>query len=274
MPELPEVETVRRGLEPLLIGRKINRIVIDETRLRYPVAEQEFIRTLVGTTIKKIERRGKYLLIACGARTTLLSHLGMTGRFQFCSPQTAKALHTHATFFLSGRQELRYIDPRRFGMLESVANDRLQQHPLLCNLGPEPLCSAFDADYLHAKCRKRQRPIKNFIMDANIVVGVGNIYASEALHLSGIHPHRAAGRLSRERIDLLVAAIKGVLDRAIKVGGTTLRDFLDPSEEAGYFAIKLTVYDREGEPCKTCEVPIRRSIQSNRSTFYCPKCQR
>ncbi len=274
MPELPEVETVRRGLIPLLLGRTIERIVIRDSRLRYPVAKRRLQALLSGRKITAIKRRGKYLLISCGSHGILLAHLGMTGRFQFCTPRTAQASHTHAIFYLSGRKELRFVDPRRFGMLEAIHPEEVAKHSLLVDLGPEPLSPQFDGTLLSSVCHNRKRPIKNLIMDAKVVVGVGNIYASEALHWAGIHPHRAAGRLSHARIETLVDAIKNVLGRAISVGGTTLRDFSDPNEEAGYFAIELAVYDREGQPCHTCARVIKRSIQGNRSTFYCPACQR
>ena len=274
MPELPEVETTRRGLLPLLVGRTLEKITIHDVRLRYPVDPKRMKRQLQGQKIRAIHRRGKYLLIECGEKATLLAHLGMTGRFQFCQSFTPIADHVHATFVLGNKDELRFIDPRRFGVLESVSNKQLADHRLLRNLGPEPLTEDFDETMLFAMSRKRKGPIKNFIMNANVVVGVGNIYASEALFMAGIHPHRAAGRLSQKRIGILVGTIKEVLSRAIEVGGTTLRDFLDPNEEAGYFAISLNVYDREGEACKICGAMIKRSIQSNRSTFYCPQCQK
>ncbi len=274
MPELPEVETVRRGLTPLVVGRRINEVKILEPRLRYPVNADLLISTLSQQEITAIHRRGKYLLLACQNGWNLMAHLGMTGRFQFCNPNHPQEKHAHAVFSLNGKKELRFVNPRRFGVLEAVRASELNTHRLLQDLGPEPLLENFNGDYLKAKCRNRKRPIKNFIMDSKIVVGVGNIYASEALFHCGIHPHRPAGRISAPRLEKLVQSIKTILARAIEVGGTTLKDFRDPQEEAGYFAIELTVYDREGKPCPSCSKTIRRSIQSNRSTFYCPQCQR
>ena len=273
MPELPEVETTRRGLEPLLCGRTLVRMAFHTPKLRYPLDRRAMGRLLRGRTLVRVDRRAKYLIIATDGKGVLLCHLGMSGRFVVTtSPDRPR--HTHAEFFLDDGRVLRYIDPRRFGLLEAVKEEDLAAHPLLAHLGPEPLSDAFEKESFHASCRGSQRAIKQHIMDARVVVGVGNIYASEALFRAHIHPRRVACRLSRPRTDVLRASIRSVLTEAIQIGGTTLRDFSDPHEQAGYFAIELNVYGREAEPCKRCQSPIKRIQQGNRSTFYCAACQR
>ena len=272
MPELPEVETTRRGLDAILCGRTLVELKFHTPKLRYPLERRTMKRLLRGRSIMRVDRRAKYLMIVTQGPAILLCHLGMSGRF-LVTDVSESPRHTHAEFFLDDGRILRYIDPRRFGLLAAVKKSELESHPLLARLGPEPLSDAFDNESFHHACRRSRRAIKQHIMDARVVVGVGNIYASEALFRAGIHPMRAACRLSRQRTDELNVCIRRVLTEAIRTGGTTLRDFLDPEEQAGYFAIELNVYGREAEPCKRCKSPVRRIQQGQRSTFYCPACQ-
>jgi len=270
MPELPEVEVVRTGLEPLLVGREILRVVCHREGLRYPLPE---ISALVGRRFLSVRRRAKYLLFKLDDGRLLVWHLGMTGQFHLLPVGTPEGAHEHVRIDLDDGTSLRYRDLRRFGYATLLPGDTLDTHVWFARLGPEPLVEAFDADYLQAVCRGRKGPIKALLMNANVVVGVGNIYASEALFRAGIHPARAAGRISRERLANLVLAIKQVLAEAIAAGGSSIRDFVQADGRPGYFAHAFRVYGREGEPCNVCGEPIRRLKQSGRSSFYCPNCQ-
>ncbi len=270
MPELPEVETSRRGIEPFLVGEQIYEIIIRNRGLRWPVAH-DVERRLTGATVTSVGRRAKYLLINTSAGTAIV-HLGMSGSVFIVDRGTPAGVHDHFDVDLSGGKSLRYRDPRRFGSLHWTDNPA--GHWLLRNLGPEPLSDRFDGDYLWLKSRGRRVAVKQFIMNAGIVVGVGNIYASEALFIAGIHPRRAAGRISQSRYMKLAAAIKEVLARAIKAGGTTLRDFYGGDGEAGYFRQQLDVYGRDGEGCRHCGREISLIVLGQRSTFYCKSCQR
>ena len=270
MPELPEVETSRRGIEPFLVGERIDKIHIREPRLRWPV-QDDVVRNLPGHMIDSVTRRAKYLLINTGNGSAMI-HLGMSGSVYIVDRGTPAGVHEHFDIDLSSGKTLRYRDPRRFGSLHW--SDAPEAHKLLKSLGPEPLGDEFDGEYLWNRASGRSVAVKQFIMNANVVVGVGNIYASEALFLAGISPKRAAGRVSRQRYDELVGAIKAVLQKAIDAGGTTLRDFYGGDGEAGYFKHELTVYDREGKPCKTCKRPITAVVLGQRSTYYCKNCQR
>lgn len=270
MPELPEVETTRRGILPHALGQKIRAVEVRDRRLRWPVpAEVE--RLLPGATIAAIERRGKYLLFRTDAGT-LISHLGMSGSIRVLTGPLPAAKHDHVDIFLASGKVLRYNDPRRFGcMLWTLANPH--EHELLAHLGPEPLEAGFDADYLFRLSRGRKAPLKAFIMDSRVVVGVGNIYANEALFLAGLRPGRAAGRVSRSGYARLVEAIRGVLSAAVTQGGTTLRDFVGGDGKPGYFRQQLNVYDRGGEPCRRCGAELRETRLGQRSTVYCRACQ-
>ena len=270
MPELPEVETTRQGLLPRLQGRALRHIVVRNPRLRWPVPHDLEAR-LAGLTLKGLDRRGKYLLFDFG-RATQIVHLGMSGSLRFAEPDEPAALHDHVDWLFDGGITLRLRDPRRFGAV--LATDDVTQHPLLAHLGPEPLTPAFDAAYLHAQCQRRNTSIKQLIMDSQVVVGVGNIYASESLYHAGIRPATGARRLSRPACTRLVGAIKRVLAAAIAAGGSSLRDYVHSSGELGYFQLQTRVYDREGQPCKVCATPIRRIVQGQRASFYCPACQR
>jgi len=269
MPELPEVETSRRGIEPWIVDTTIERVVVRDRRLRWPVAKG-VERRLKGQPIHSVDRRAKYLLINTGNGTAIL-HLGMTGSVFIVDRDTPAAIHDHFDFELDSGKSLRFRDPRRFGSFH-WSNEPLA-HPLLASLGPEPLGDEFGGEYLWRTSRGRKVSVKQFIMNAKVVVGVGNIYASESLFLAGINPKRAAGRIARHRYDALADAIQDILSRAIKAGGTTLRDFYGGDGEPGYFKQQLEVYDREDEHCRRCNTVIKAFVQGRRSTYYCKTCQ-
>jgi formamidopyrimidine-DNA glycosylase len=276
MPELPEVETVRRGLAPLIEGRRVDRVELFRGDLRWPIPVAA-VRALRGRTCTGVERRSKYLLLRFDGPGTpvALVHLGMSGRL-FLDPgrdDPPRRDHEHWRMRFGDRL-LRYVDPRRFGMLDVTGAAGLPAHPLLAVLGPEPLGPDFGADALFARSRGRKVATKVFLMDASVVVGVGNIYASEACFRAGIRPGRAAGRLGRADCGRLVDAVRAVLGAAIEAGGTTLRDYVGVAEETGYFQRELAVYGRDGAPCPACGTAIRRRILAQRSTFFCPVCQR
>ncbi len=270
MPELPEVETTRRGIRPALRGRTVAGVVLREPRLRWPV-DRALVRDLPGQRVLDVRRRAKYLLIEL-ERGTLIAHLGMSGSLRVLRAGAPLLAHDHYDLVLDSGRCLRFNDPRRFGCLVWVTGDPAG-HPLLARLGPEPLAAGFDADYLAAKARRRRVAIKPFLMDQRIVVGVGNIYASEALFRAGVRPGRAAGRLRRGQFERLVQAVRDVLGEAIRQGGTTLRDYVNADGTPGYFRQQLDVYERSGEPCRRCGTPIRQVTQGQRSTYYCPTCQ-
>lgn len=271
MPELPEVETVRRGLEPLLIGQNVHHLIVRQPRLRWPVSG-ELEAKLSGKIIRAFERRAKYLLLRVDDGAAIF-HLGMSGSLRFfLQPQRAEK-HDHVDLVFNSGSVLRLHDPRRFGAL-LWANKDPYAHKLLAKLGPEPLQRTFNAAYLHASLHHRRVAIKQAIMDSHRVVGIGNIYANEALFMAQIHPETPSGKLSPLRCERLVKAIKKVLRRAIKVGGTTLKDFVDGDGQAGYFQIQLQVYGREGEPCPSCRRPLQKIVLGARSTFFCSACQR
>ncbi|MBW8371364.1 MAG: bifunctional DNA-formamidopyrimidine glycosylase/DNA-(apurinic or apyrimidinic site) lyase [Thiobacillus sp.] len=270
MPELPEVETTRLGLLPRLQGRTLKRVIVRNPHLRWPVPD-DLASHLAGSTLHSLSRRGKYLLFDFGSATQIV-HLGMSGSLRFAGPGEPAALHDHIDWLFDDGTLLRLRDPRRFGAV--LWTDDVARHPLLSHLGPEPLTPAFDAPYLHAQCQRRNAAIKQVIMDAQVVVGVGNIYASESLFHAGIRPTTAARRLSRPACARLVEAIKRVLTAAIAAGGSSLRDYVASDGELGYFQLQTRVYDRESLPCKVCATPIRRIVQGQRASFYCPGCQR
>jgi formamidopyrimidine-DNA glycosylase len=270
MPELPEVETTRRGVEPHCVGRVVRQVLVREPRLRWPVPDQ-LPALLAGQVIEAVERRAKYLLFRTDAGT-LLVHLGMSGSLRLVDPVVPPARHDHIDVLLDNGLCLRYHDPRRFGCFLWLPPD--ENHPLLSHLGPEPLSPEFDGEVLYRRSRGRKSPIKNIIMDGKVVVGVGNIYANEALFLSGIRPDRAAGRISLARCKRLSDNIKQVLTSAIEQGGTTLRDFVGGDGRPGYFAQQLFVYGRGGEPCKRCATTLRDVRLGQRSSVYCVTCQR
>ncbi len=270
MPELPEVETTLRGVVPHLVGRRITGVEVRQRRLRWPVPKQ--IDALAGRVVADASRRGKYLLFDVAPGAVIL-HLGMSGSLRVVAAGAGWRKHDHLALSLDSGRAIRFHDPRRFGCVLFCAGDPLA-HRLIRDLGPEPLGDGFHAGYLAGVAAGRRGGIKQLLMDSRVVVGVGNIYACEALFLAGIHPRRAAGRVAGSRLETLVAAVKEVLGRSIEMGGTTLRDFLREDGEPGYFKQSLLVYGREGEPCKRCGGVVRRFVQVGRSTFYCPGCQR
>ena len=271
MPELPEVETIRRGLAPHLIGRTLCRAKVRQARLRRPVP-QVLQDECIGASILKVDRRGKYLLFYT-ERGTLIWHLGMSGSLRILTDGGGAQKHDHIDLVFEDGICLRYRDPRRFGLVEWTEADPLE-HPLLSHLGAEPLEDEFDGAYLWQRSRSRKIPVKNFIMDARVVVGVGNIYASEALFQAGLRPERSAGSLTKHMAEKLATAIKDVLTRAIEAGGTSLRDFVDGQGQPGYFARELKVYGRAGQPCPACGEPIDKIVVGQRSSFFCPRCQK
>lgn len=281
MPELPEVETTRRGIAPHVEGRQITEVIVRQPRLRVPVPV-DLVERLVGGRIGVLARRAKYLLVPCSSptaqggggegATTLLWHLGMSGSLRIARLGELPKKHDHLDLVLDDGAILRYHDPRRFGFVDWLAGSA-ESDPRLARLGPEPLSDAFDGARLFTCSRGRRLAVKPFLMDSAMVVGVGNIYAAEALFLAGIDPRRAAGRISRERYDRLAAAVKEVLAAAITQGGTTLRDFVGGTGEPGYFKQRLNVYGRDGQPCRRCGAELRLVTLGQRASVFCGQCQ-
>ncbi len=271
MPELPEVETTRAGIAPHITGRTVTGVIVRERRLRWPIPAR-LGTELPGLRLQAVRRRAKYLLLDTRAGSAIL-HLGMSGSLRILTRTLPPQKHDHVDIGFSGGVILRFNDPRRFGCLLWTRRDPLR-HPLLTRLGPEPLEDAFSGKHLWQRSRGRKLAVKAFIMDASVVVGVGNIYASEALFRAGIHPRRAAGRISLARYVKLAAEIRAVLTAAIKAGGTTLRDYTDSDGLPGYFRHALAVYDRKDEACERCGDAIRQEVIGQRSTYFCVTCQR
>lgn len=271
MPELPEVETTRRGIEPHVEGRRVVELAVHEPRLRWPV-RSNIASAVRDASIIGVRRRAKYLLIDLDCGSSLMLHLGMSGSLRVLPADTPRLKHDHFDLKLDSGRTLRFNDPRRFGSLHLIEGNALD-HPLLASLGPEPLEKAFDAEYLWRASRGRKVAVKPFLMNAHIVVGVGNIYASEALFRAGVRPGRQVRHLKREDISRIVESIKAVLAQAVKVGGTTLRDYVGADGNPGYFRQKLFVYEREGEPCRRCGDLVRHRVQAQRSTYWCHTCQ-
>ena len=271
MPELPEVETTRRGIEPHVVGRRVAALAVHEPRLRWRVAG-DMAEQVRGQRIQAARRRAKYLLLDL-ERGTLIWHLGMSGSLCVRPAETLRDTHDHVDLLLDSGSCLRFNDPRRFGSLHYVTGD-VNGHPLLASLGPEPFDPAFDAAYLARITRRRRVAIKQLLMNSRLVVGVGNIYANEALFRARIRPSRRASSLTRAEAARLVRAVRAVLSTAIRVGGTTLRDYVDADGNPGEFRQKLYVYERRGKPCRVCRTPIRARTQGQRSTYYCPSCQK
>lgn len=271
MPELPEVETTRRGLAPLVEGRAIARVEVRRSRLRWPVAPE--LDQLAGETVRALERRAKWLIWRFD-RGSLLWHLGMSGSFRGWERPATPEKHDHIDIAVRDGRLIRYTDPRRFGAVLWQPGRDPRAHPRLAGLGPEPLDENFDGDWLWRRSRGRRAPVKQFIMDGAVVVGVGNIYAAEALFAAGIHPRRAAGRISRARHARLAGAIRETLSRAIEVGGTSLRDFTVGDGTPGYFGQELKVYGKAGQPCPACGRTLKGAVIGQRATVWCPTCQR
>lgn len=278
MPELPEVESTRRGLVKALEGARIDHAVVRERRMRQPIS-RALPQCVAGLTIRKLARRAKYLLMDCATDTTagtLIIHLGMSGRLWLVDKNTPLQKHDHFDLVLDNGHIVRLRDPRRFGLVlwHPARSGDVNQHPLLAALGPEPLSDDFNGAALHKATRNRSAAIKLVIMDSHTVVGVGNIYASEALFRARISPRIAARRLTRTRCDALAKAIRATLSEAITAGGSSIRDYVGSDGMAGNFQSNFAVYDRAGQPCRNCGTPIKQFTQGQRSTFYCPQCQR
>lgn len=270
MPELPEVETTRRGITPHLLGRCIQSVVIRNPHLRWKVPAA-LARELPGQTLYAVERRAKYLLL-CTDRGTVIVHLGMSGSLRIVACTTPAEQYDHVDLVLTGGKCLRLRDPRRFGAMLWTRADPAH-HALLRNIGPEPLGTDFSGTYLHARTRRRTVAVRDLLLNTRIVAGIGNIYANEALFQARIRPNRRAGRLSRAECDHLVQAICATLTEAIQAGGTTLRDFQNADGQPGYFQQDLAVYGRTGKPCRRCATPIQALRLGQRRAFFCPNCQ-
>jgi formamidopyrimidine-DNA glycosylase len=270
MPELPEVETTRRGIERAVLGRRITGLALYDRRLRWPV-DASLPERLAGQHIVEVGRRAKYLLLRL-EHGTLIAHLGMSGSLRVLPERTDRATHDQFDLALEGGLTLRFNDPRRFGSLHYTGDDPAQ-HRLLRHLAPEPFAEEFDAAYLHRVTRGRRAAIKQVLLNGRLVTGVGNIYASESLFRARINPRRAARRLRLPDCARLVRAIRAVLEMAIRAGGTTLRDYVGTDGNPGYFRRRLYVYERDGRPCRVCRTPVRRFTQGQRSTYFCPHCQ-
>jgi formamidopyrimidine-DNA glycosylase len=271
LPELPEVETTCRGLQPHLTGRRIKAFTVRDARLRWPVP-RDLARRIAGQRIRRLRRRGKYLILEL-ERGALIVHLGMSGALRIVPADSAPAKHDHLDWLIEGVGALRFTDPRRFGSVHFVLGDP-EKHALLAPLGPEPLSSDFTAAGLHRASRGRRVSIKEFLMNSRIVVGVGNIYANESLFRAGIDPRTSAGRISRKRYVALVDAVRATLDAALDAGGSSLRDWMHADGGSGYFQQQYFVYARAGEGCRRCTQPIREIRQGQRASFFCPTCQR
>lgn len=272
MPELPEVETTRRGIEPYLVGASFTEVTLRRRDLRQPISDS--IDSIGGKKVTSVRRRSKYLIVDLCDGGSLLIHLGMSGSLRVIEPSSDWKTHDHVGLTLSTGRQLRYHDPRRFGIVLHLSSGDPLMHPLLETLGPEPLGDDFTTAALAGALERKSIPIKVALMDAKIVVGVGNIYASESLFRAGILPKTPANKVSKPRLTRLVECIRTVLHDSITEGGTTLRDFLKSDGEPGYFRQKLFVYERKGEPCRICATPIQHSVMAQRSTYWCPKCQK
>ena len=272
MPELPEVETTRLGISPYVIGKKISEVIIRRFDLRWPVSPE--LAEMAGRAFVSVKRRSKYLLLETDGGEVVMVHLGMSGSLRILPEKEEWRKHDHIGVTLESGMQLRYHDPRRFGTVLVFPAGEVVSHPLLKNLGPEPLEEDFTGEHLHTALRNKSIPIKVAVMDAKVVVGVGNIYASESLFRSGIHPKLPANKLTKPKAEKLVAAIRQVLAESIEQGGTTLRDFLNSDGKPGYFKQRLFVYGRKGEPCRVCGSEISNEVMGQRATFWCAKCQK
>lgn len=273
MPELPEVEVVCRGLRPLLLGKRLGGIRVSGRPLRLPVPLAALRRWVAGAMVNEVRRRGKYVVIVLSNQARLIFHLGMTGRLALLPMAAPLAAHDHLCLGLAGRLELRFNDARRFGSIQVLPPDG-DESAHFAALGPEPLLDDFSADYLCGKGARRSQPVKNFLMDSRVVVGIGNIYASEILHAAGLSPGRPAHAVTLAEWQRLVLATRDVLSRAIAAGGSTIADFVNTSGRPGFFQLELKVYGRQGKPCQGCGAMVCKAVMAGRSTFFCPTCQR
>ncbi len=283
MPELPEVETVRRGLQPVMEASTITRVDVRRSGLRWPFPDRMATR-LEGQRVERLRRRSKYILIDLSSEETVIIHLGMSGRIlvsggspgRYHHGGSADARHDHVVLYMTDKATVTFNDARRFGMMDLASSESLEKHRLLVGLGPEPLGNSFHEDFLIARLRGKTASIKSALLDQRLVAGLGNIYVCEALHRGGISPVRKAGQLFSTQINALVPAIRKVLNEAIEAGGSSLRDFRHSDGQLGYFQHSFSVYGREGQPCRRsgCGGTVTRIVQAGRSTFYCPDCQR
>ena len=275
MPELPEVETVMRGLTPVMLNNVIEHVQLNRKDLRIPFTPQ-MNKKLQGVNIHSLSRRAKYILVNCSAGKILVIHLGMSGRISIvpAEEEYIAEKHDHMVLTLKTGDRIIYNDPRRFGMVFVVNDKDVEAHKCFAHLGPEPLGNDFYAEYLKSVLKNKKTSIKQAVLDQRVVVGVGNIYACEALYQAGIRPTKLAGKVSLQKLENLVVAIKDVLARAILAGGSTLKDYRHADGELGYFQHNFTTYDCEGQSCQSCGATIKRIVQGGRSTFYCPKCQK
>jgi len=270
MPELPEVETTRLGIAPHLKNNSFQKVIIRQRQLRWPVPAN-LSKVLQNKTITEVTRRAKYLLLSIEEVGTLIIHLGMSGSLRFVTKSKRAEKHDHIDFVLQDKV-LRYNDPRRFGAV-LLTDNSIENHELIMHLGPEPLTRAYSAEYMFATAKTRKAAVKSFIMDNKVVVGIGNIYATEALFAAGIHPERSANKVTLQEFDKLVNASKEILQKAIEQGGTTLKDFTDSNGKPGYFKQSLKVYGRVGDPCFDCGAPIKKLTLGQRTSSFCPSCQ-
>jgi formamidopyrimidine-DNA glycosylase len=281
MPELPEVETVRRGLVPAMEGKRILRVDVRRKDLRFPFPAK-FNQRLEGARVRRLGRRAKYLVGELSTGEALIMHLGMTGRFTVAGKGQGKFVreagegekHDHVVFDMECGRRITFNDARRFGLMDLWPSDELETYPAFDGLGPEPISNAFSGAYLEEAFEGKRTPVKAALLDQKVVAGLGNIYVSEALFRAGISPKRLAGTIRRDRLEKLAVSVRQVIDEAIEAGGSTISDFGTPDGELGYFQHRFRVYDMEGKPCPTCRIPIRRLVQSGRSSFYCASCQK
>ncbi|KAA3612220.1 MAG: bifunctional DNA-formamidopyrimidine glycosylase/DNA-(apurinic or apyrimidinic site) lyase [Calditrichaeota bacterium] len=273
MPELPEVETVCRGLQQTILGKRIQKVLVRETRLRVPVNSKRLEKLLPDEEILNVSRRSKYIIVHLSGQQKILVHLGMSGQLTVQQHNEDFKKHDHIIISISDGLQLCYHDPRRFGLFEVLTENEFKIYPRLLTLGLEPLDKKTTAKVTWPQVKKSKKPIKNLLMDANFIVGVGNIYANEALYFAQIHPQKMANELTARQWEILLQQVQLVLRNAIQLGGTTLNDFVNSTGESGYFQLELAVYGRENEPCKICKEKITRVVQSGRSSFFCPRCQ-
>ena len=274
MPELPEVETIRRALVPVLVGRTVTRVTVRNPALRTPVDESALRQHTVNRRVQELRRRGKSLLVDFDGNSSVLVHLGMSGRLQLRPREAPLDKHEHVIFDLDNSLQLRYSDPRRFGSILAGLTDWIESHPSLAYLGPEPLSKELTPEALAERLHGKKQPIKNALLDQRLLAGLGNIYVNESLFRAGISPFRPAGALSDSEVAALLQAIRDVLSEALRRGGTTLRDYADPNGNPGLFALDLQVYHRAGQPCPRCGAPVQEARLAGRSTFWCGECQR
>jgi len=273
VPELPEVEVLRQGLLPLVVGRTVMRIRISRKKLRRPVPRLKLKRWIIGRRLTDVTRRAKYLCLVMENRALLVIHLGMTGNLRILPADSPRKKHDHLGFLLDNGMEIRFNDTRRFGSIQVFSPEEAPYPSLFDGLGPEPFSDDFSPAYLLVRAEGHSQPVKNFLMDNHNVVGIGNIYANEILFAAGISPGAKVDTLSGEQWQQIITAGRCILEKAIACGGTTISDFVDASGKSGYFQLDLLVYGRNGHPCPNCQAPVQKAVQAGRPTFYCPVCQ-